>query len=95
MTLGIGDASEAGQAVGEDSRADSDHPLSQGLYTLALEARDASDLDPFGLAVVRSLDGRDNRRLAGAATPGLSAGPLAAQIRIIHLDTPSEVILVA
>ena len=92
---GIHDTPEAGKAIGQNGRACRDDALGQRLHTLTLEPGDAPDLEPLGSTVVRGLNGGNDGRLAGAATSGLSAGPLATQIGIVQLDTPVQPILVA
>ena len=57
------------------------------------ENRDAPELEANGLAFLRRLDGGDERRLAGSAAPALAAGAFAANVRIVDLDAPRQLLV--
>src|SRR6476469_5940117 len=90
LAASVGHASEAREPIGDDKGALDNDALSQRLYALPLEARDAAHLEPRGCLAIRRLKRHDDRPLARAAEAGLAAGSLTAEIGIVHLDAALE-----
>src|SRR5512144_2225037 len=59
--------------------------LAKASISPAPEAPHPAQLEAHRLALGRSLDGGDDRRLAGRAASPLAAGALAAEIGVVHL----------
>ncbi len=88
--VGVGDAAEAGEPVGDDGRARCDDALRQALHPAALEAGDAAQLDPSRPTLLIGLNGHDNRLLAGTAAPCLTARALTTEVGVVHFHATVE-----
>src|SRR3712207_4123973 len=65
-------------------------PLSKSLDLDAAEPLDAPQLDPHWRAVGRGLHRGDKGRLARGTAPALTPGALAAEVGVVHFDTPCQ-----
>ena len=82
---GVGHTSEAGEAIGDDSRSRHGDTFDEALHPLALEARDTADLRPRWLTAINCLNRHDNLPLVRATTARFTTGALTAEIGIVNL----------
>src|SRR5512144_1524900 len=93
VQAGRDNAAETRQTIADDGAAGIQAALGEGLDLAAPEAPHPAQLEAHRLALGRSLDGGDDRRLAGRAASPLAAGALAAEIGVVHLDAADQALL--
>src|SRR5512134_752659 len=87
---GVGDTAEAAEAVADDGAGGIEAAPGQLFDLLAAEALDPAQLQAHRLALGRSLDGGDDRRLAGRAATALATGAFATEIGVLHLHPAGQ-----
>src|SRR5512144_2535225 len=87
---GVGHAAEAADAVADDRAGGIEAAPGQLFDLLAAEALDPAQLQAHRLALGRSLDGGDDRRLAGRAATALATGAFATEVGVVHLHPAGQ-----
>src|SRR4029453_5480812 len=83
LAPGLGDSSEAAEAVADHLAGPIQAALGKAVNSTAAEARHPAQLPPHRLALRRGLDRGQEGRLAGRAAATLAARALAAEIGVI------------
>ena len=88
----IGDTAKAGQAIGDDGARRTEIGAGPGGNRLAGESWQLGEFRAQWMAVLIHGDRADEGHLVVRATPGGAAGELAAEIGVVDLDIPAQLI---
>ena len=87
---GLGDGTEAAQAVADHVTGWVEAAFGEFGHRVAAELGDPAQLDVNRLAFLGGLDGGDERRFAARTTAAFATRALAADVRVIDLDTAGQ-----